>query len=172
MMETLIGVVIFALLVGIVLFFVQSVSEGKRVERTLSAVYSLKEEIKKVTRGSGSYTQGRMMPMLLAAKAFPDALSVDYDKRLVTTPMGGPLDVTGRGRHFSIDLYSLSPNDCYDFMAQIVAGNFFMLGNISDDLDMIKIGDMTFTDTNPPALPDLKEACTQRLSIDVIMAFR
>lgn len=172
MIETLIGVVIFALLVGITLFFVQSVREGKRIERTLAAVYSLKEEIKKINRNQGSYTQGRMMPVLFAAKAFPDTLKVDYEKQRVTTPLGTPLDVTGRGRHFSVDLYGLSPNDCYDFGAQIVAGNFFMLGNTSDDLDIIKIGNTTFDDNTPLTLSSLEEACTRRLSIDVIMAFR
>lgn len=171
-METLIGVMIIALLAAITVYFVQSVREGKRIERTLSAVYSLKEEVKKLNRSQGSYTQGRMMPVLFAARAFPDSLAVDYEKKLVTTPMGNPLDVTGRGRHFSIDLYNLSPNDCYDFGAEIIAGNFFMLGNYSDDLDIIKIGDSAFSDETPLSLKSLEEACTRRLGVDVIMAFR
>lgn len=172
MIETLLGAIILSLLIAITLFFVQSVRESKRIERTLAAVYSLKEEIKKLNRGQGSYTQGRMMPVLFAAKAFPDSLKVNYERKQISTPLDTPLDVTGRGQHFSIDLYGLSPNDCYDFGAQIVAGNFFALGNTSDDLDMIKIGNMTFSDDKPLTLPDLQEACTQRFSIDVIMAFR
>lgn len=172
MIETLLGVLIFALLLGITLYFVQSARESKRIERTLSAVYTLKEEIKKLNRNQGSYTQGRMLSLLFAAKVFPDTLKVDYERQRITTPLGTPLDVTGRGPHFSIDLYGLSPNDCYDLGMQIVAGNFFILGNPSDDLDVIKIGNMTFNDDTPFTAESLHEACTQRLSIDVIMAFR
>ena len=172
MIETLLGVLILALLVGITLYFVQSVRESKRIERTLSGVYTLKEEVKKLNRGQGSYTQGQMLSLLFAARIFPDTLKVDYDRQRITTPLGAPLDVTGRGQHFSIDMYGLSPNDCYDFGSQIVAGNFFVLGNTSDDLDMIKIGNMVFDDDTPLTDPSLHEACTQRLSIDVIMAFR
>lgn len=172
MSELLVGVFIAAILLGMTLAVIQTVREGSRLERTLSTIYLLKEEIRRTARTQGSYTQGRMMPLLFASRSFPDTLDVDYERRIVTTPLGQPLDVTGRGAHFSIDMADFSPNDCYDFGMQIINGNYFMLGNTVDDLDIVKIGDATFTDATPITPETLQHACTARSSIDVIMAFR
>ncbi len=172
LLETLIGTLIAALFIALIIVTVNNVREGKRVERTLTAIYTLKEEIKKVARVKGSYTQGRMMPVLFASRSFPDALKVDYAHRIVETPMGQPMDVMGRGQNFSIDLYGMSPDDCYDFGYQILLGNFFILGNRGDDFVALRIGKTLFTDKEPLTQEKLEKACTESFSIDVIMAFR
>ncbi len=170
--ETIVGIAIFGLLLSITIFFLQNLRESTKIDRTFGAIYSLKEEIKKANHAEGSYTRGPMLPLLFASRAFPNTLDVDYDRRRVTTPMGHPLDITGRGAHFSIDLYNMTPNECYDFGQQIVTGNYLMLGNTGDDFSSMKIGNMVFSDAKPLTTELLKEACTHRFSVDVFMAFR
>lgn len=170
--EILVGITIISLLIALVVVVIGNTRESTRMDSTLAALYTLKEEVKRVNRSQGSYTQGRMLPLLFAAKAFPDTLDVDYDKRSVTTPLGHPIDVVGRGAHFSLDIYGLTPNECYDLSAQIMSGNYFALGSKSDDFEVFKVGEETFDDSRLPDAQILQEACTDRLSIDLIMAFR
>lgn len=172
LIEVLVGVVAIVVLFGGTFLMLNTIREAKRVERTLAGIYALKEEIKKITRNQGSYTQGRMMPLLFAAKSFPDTLNVDYANRSVYTPMGYPIDIIGRNAHFSVDMYDLTPDDCYSLGEQIMQGNFFMLGNTSDDLDFVKIGKKVFSDAKPITQESLQMACTESFTIDLIMAFR
>jgi hypothetical protein len=172
MVETLLGIAALAALFGIIIYFLLGAQEGKRVEQTLTSIYSLKEEIGKISRKQGSYSKGPMLPLLFASKAIPDALTVNHEKKEVYTPMGYSLDVVGRGAHFSIEMYGISPDDCYSFGKQIVHGNYFTLGNRSDDLVLMRINGLDFDDDKPLTLKGLENACTQSFSIDVIMAFR
>ena len=171
-LEILTGVVIFGLLFVISFVVIQQLREGKRVERTLSAIYTLKEDVKRTYQNQGNYTQERISPLLFSTKTFPDTLTINYEKKTVSTPMGHPLDVLGRGRHFSIDLYGLSQDDCREMGQYVIAGTFFALGNRQDDFVLLRIGRTDFDDNHPLTAKNLEKACTQSFSIDVIMAFR
>lgn len=172
MLEVTVGIIIVCVLLGTTLFYANRVQHQIKFDKTMSALYILQNEVRKNLRARGSYAEKGMMPLLYATRSFPDQLHVNYEEKIVLTPLRYLLDVTGRGRHFSLDLYSMSPSDCYMLGEEVIRGDYFYLGAEGDDMILMKIGETLFDDKNPPTSETLEKACTESKYVDVFLAFR
>lgn len=171
LLELVVGILIVAMLIGLSVFGAMAFRESRKIDRSFTAIYQLKEAIKLHKGNSASYSDS-LYNTVWTSNLIPDQFDKDDRRKIIYTAMGHPVGVTGRGQHFSIEIYALSEAECPVIMKKLLEPQYFPLGNISDDLDLIKLGNMVFDDEKLPRPETIDIACRSGISVDLILAFR